>query len=124
MHTYRILTDQSELDKHLVPIFQDNGSEIPPSGHYVAAVEFDENGVVVAYQLMQNAIFLEGLWARDTSAHLLAVYHAAEKYITETLKVDRWLTMTRNDEQGNRIGKLARKLGFKQMDWLIFRRQK
>ena len=121
MHTYKILTDPAELDKHLVPIFQDNGSEIPPSGCYVAAVEFDENGVVVGYQLAQNAVFLEGLWTREGNGHPLALY----RKITEHLKsmgISRWLTITQKDEQGGRIGKLAKILGFTEMPWTVYRR--
>jgi hypothetical protein len=119
-----MITDPAELEAVLVPVLKRNGSEIPPKGCYIAAVEFDEAGEVLAYQLLQNAIFLEGLWARDNSAHLLTLYRMAETYLVETLKADRWLTLTRADETGNRIGKLAKRLGFKQMDWLIFRRQR
>jgi hypothetical protein len=123
MHEYRTLETPAELEKHIVPILKANGSEIPPIDCYVAAVEFDEQGQVVAYQLLQNAIFLEGLWARDSSAHLLAVYRTAAKFAEEKLGATRVLTMTREDETGNRIGRIAEKLGFERMRWNIFRRK-
>lgn len=123
MHEYRMLTTVDELETHLIPVLKANGSEIPPTNCFVAAVEFDEAGQVVAYQMLQNAIFLEGLWARDSSAHLLAVYRAASKFAAETLGATRVLTMTRQDETGNRIGRIAEKLGFERMRWNIFRRK-
>ena len=123
MHEYRMLTTPEELERHLMPILRANGSEIPPSNCFVAAAEFDEQGNVVAYQMLQNAIFLEGLWARDASAHLLAVYRAASRYATETLGAGRVLTMTRDDETGNKIGRIAQKLGFEKLRWNIFRRK-
>jgi len=120
---YRILETQSELEQHLLPILKQNGSEIPKPGCYVAAVEFDEQGKVLAYQMIQVAPFLEGLWARDKSAHLLAVYRLALKFCQERLGIDEPLTMTRKDETGNRIGRIANKLGFGQMEWNVFRRK-
>ena len=121
MHTYALLTDQAELDKHILPVLRTNGSEIPAPGCYIAAVEFDESGAVVAYQLLQNAVFLEGLWARDHSAHLLRLYKMATGYAAETLGASGVLTMTRNDETGNRIGRLAERLGLKKMNWNVYR---
>ena len=120
---YKILESQAELDTHLLPILKQNGSEIPKPGCYVAAVEFDEQGQVVAYQMLQNAIFLEGLWVRDSSAHLLAVYRLATKFANERLGADRIMTMTRSDDAGNRIGRIAQKLGFEKLNWNIFRRK-
>jgi len=120
---YRILETQPELDQHLLPILKQNGSEIPKPGCYVAAVEFDEQGKVLAYQMIQNAPFLEGLWARDSSAHLLGVYRAALKFCQERMGIEKPLTMTRKDPKGERIGRIAKKLGFEQMDWNIFRRK-
>jgi hypothetical protein len=122
-HTYRLLTEQADLDNHLGPVLRENGSEIPAASCYVAAVEFDESGAVVAYQMLQNAIFLEGLWARDNSAHLLRLYHMASEFAAKTLGVNRIMTMTRQDEAGQRIGALAQRLGFENMKWNVFRRK-
>lgn len=118
-----MLTEQSELDALIRPILEQNGSEIPSPGCYVAAVEFDEDGKVVAYQLLQNAIFLEGLWARDSSAHLRNLYNMATKHAAEKLGVKRVMTMTRQDEGGQRIGRLAEALGFTKMSLDVFRRK-
>jgi len=123
MHTFRMLTDPEELDVQLRPVLERNGSEIPASGCYIAAVEFDEDGQIVAYQMMQNAIFLEGLWAHDHSAHLRNLYNLAMKYAEETIGVKQIMTMTRNDEGGQRIGRIAQALGFVKQDWSIFRRK-
>lgn len=123
MHTYRLLTEQVELDKYLLPVLENNGSEIPKAGCYVAAVEFDESGSVVAYQMLQNAIFLEGLWSRDGSGHLLRLYHMANDFAEKTLGVNRIMTMTRRDEAGERIGRIAQKLGLEDMNWNVFRRK-
>lgn len=123
VHTFRLLTEQSELDKCLVPILERNGSEIPSPNCYVAAVEFDEGGDVVAYQMLQNALFLEGLWARDHSAHLLKLYHMAAEFAENHLGAKRIMTMTRRDDAGKRIGRLAQKLGLEDMDWNVYRRK-
>ena len=123
MHEYRVLETPAEIEQHLIPVLKANGSEIPPVSHFVAAVEFDEQGQVVAYQMLQNAIFLEGLWARDNSAHLLTVYRVASRFASERLGAERVMTMTRDDETGNRIGRIAEKLGFERMRWNIFRRK-
>lgn len=120
---YRILEKQEELDEHLLPVLRQNGSEIPKPGCYVAAVEFDEQGQVIAYQMLQNALFLEGLWAKHSSAHLLPVYRLAAQFAKERLGADRIMTMTRCDDTGNRIGRIAQKLGFEKLNWNIFRRK-
>jgi hypothetical protein len=121
VHTYRLLTDQADLDKYLVPILERNGFEIPAPSCYVAAVEFDEDGNVVAYQMLQNALFLEGLWSRDGTGHLLRLYHMASEFAEKTLGAKCMMTMTRRDESGERIGRLAQKLGLEHMNWNVFR---
>jgi len=120
MHTYAILTEQDDLDTHLLPIFKSNGSEIPTPGAYVAAVEFDELGAVVAYQLAQNAVFLEGLWARDSSAHLLRLFHTIRNHLKD-VGATGLMTLTKQDETGDRIGALAERLGLRKMNWNVFR---
>ena len=122
MHTYELLTDADELETRLKPILLSNGSELPPRGCYAAAVEINESGEIIAYQMLQNAVFLEGLWAKDHSAQLLRLYRMASKY-AESLGAKRIMTMTRNDEQGKRIGRIAEALGLEKMDWNIYRRK-
>jgi len=121
MHTYELLTDADELEARLKPILEANGSELPPRGCYAAAVEV-ENGEIIAYQMLQNAVFLEGLWAKDNSAHLRNLYNMAKTHAA-SIGAKRVMTMTRNDESGRRIGKLAEMLGFERMDWNIYRRK-
>lgn len=123
MHIYRVVTDPDELEKILKPVFAINGSEIPAKGNYIAAVEFDEDGSVIAYQMLQTAVFLEGLWSRDNSSHLLRLHNMISEHAAKVLGVKGAMTMTRNDETGNRIGRLAEKLGFKKMNWNIYRRE-
>lgn len=120
MHTYKLIDEQDELDSVLVPVMQREGIDVPPAGCYVAAVEFDEDGGVVAYQMLQNALFLEGLWARNHSAHLRNLHNMAVKYAKEKLGAKRWLTMTRDDEQGQRIGRLAEALGYVKQQWNVY----
>lgn len=121
--TYRMLTEQTEIDALLVPILEKNGSEIPTAGCYIAAVQFDDEGSVVAYQMLQNAVFLEGMWARDHSANLRSLYNMATHYAVSNLGAEPAMTMTRNDATGQRIGKLAERLGFEKMNWNVFRRK-
>ena len=123
MHTYAMMTDVAEIEEKLVPVLKRNGSEIPPRGCFIAAVEFDEDGQVVAYQMLQNAVFFEGLWSQSSSAHLLKLWHMAEKYAKESLNVQRIMTMTRSDQMGSKIGRVARALGMEKMDLVVYRRK-
>ena len=123
MHTYAILTEQDDLDKHLLPVLQTNGSEIPAPGCYLAAVEFDEAGAVVAYQMLQQAIFAEGMWARDNSAHFLRLWHMVINHAKDELKVPSMMTFTRTDATGERIGGLVQQIGFEKKDLNVYRRQ-
>ncbi len=81
MHTFKILTDAEEIERILLPVLEANGSEIPTIGAYVAAVEFDESGTVAAYQIVQQGVFLEGMWSRDHGAHFLRLWHMLETHL-------------------------------------------
>ena len=122
MHTYAMLTEQDDLDAHLLPVLRTNGSEIPAPGCYVAAVEFDEGGAVVAYQLLQNAIFAEGMWARDHSAHFLKLWHMAMDHAKDALGAASMMTLTKKDANGERIGGLVEHIGFKKQELNVYRR--
>lgn len=122
MHTYRLLKDPDELDAILKPVLESNGSEVPACGQYVASVEFDEAGEVYAYQIVQTAVFLEGMWSRGDGAHLLRLYHMASGYIEQEFGVTP-MTFTRDDEQGHRIGRAAERLGFKRKNWIVYRKE-
>ena len=118
----RLLSEASDLEKYLVPILEQNGLEVPPAGCYVAAVEFNDAGEVIAYQMLQNALFLEGMWSRDGVAHLLSLHNAVVNY-AEGLGAKRLMTMTRQDKQGEKIGKLAQRLGYELMPWNVYRKK-
>ena len=122
-HSYRVLTDPDEVQRVVVPVLERNGYEVPPKGCAIAAVEFDEQGEVVAFQMLQNAIFAEGLWARDGSAHLRTLGHMVIDYAEKALGVQRMMTMARQDEQGERIGRYAERMGFELMPVRVYRRQ-
>ena len=118
-----MMIEPDEIEARLLPILKENGSEIPERGCSIAAVEFDEQGKVVAYQMMQNMIFLEGLWSRDNSSHLLTLYRMACKYALTELKQKSVMTMCRQDSTGGRISRLAQALGMKNQNWNVFRRK-
>lgn len=124
MHTYRLLTDQAELDAVLVPVLELNCSEIPKAGCYAAAVEFDESGNLVGYLMLQNAVFLEGLWARDDSAHLKTLINMAIQHAIEALGAPPAMTMARKDETGTKVGRIAERLGYIKMNCDVFRRKR
>lgn len=117
----RMITDPDELEQLLVPIMQREGFGIPQRGCYVAAVEFDEAGDVLTYQLLQNALFLEGMYARDGRSHLLSVHQMAVEHAKQ-LGATSVMTLTKTDEQGERIGRCAKRLGYEQMPLKIYRR--
>ena len=123
MHTYAILTEQDDLDAHLLPVLRTNGSEIPAPGCYVAAVEFDEAGEVYAYQMLQTALCAEGMWAKGHSAHFARLWHMAIDYARETLKAPTLMTFTKKDEIGERIGGLVEHFKFEKKDLNVYRRQ-
>ena len=123
MHEYRMLTTPAELEQHLIPVLKANGSEIPKAGCYVAAVEFDEQGNVYAYQMGQNALFAEGMWSRGTEGHPLRLFRMLDEWCEKEFGAPIPLTFTRCDKLGEKIGRIAEKLGFERMRWNIFRRK-
>lgn len=123
MHTYELLTDQSDLEKRLQPFLEANKIEVPAPGCYIAAVEFDENGEVYAYQMAQNALFLEGMYAKGAEAHLLRLYHMVVNHLVRNLGAKHIMTMTRDDDTGQRIGRIAQALKFVKQNWNVYRRK-
>lgn len=118
---YRIITDPVELYKHLGAILKENGSETPPPGT-IAVVEFDEHGQVVAYQMIQMAVFMEGLWARDKRAHLRRLWNLAHDYLMN-VGATGVMTFARNDnDTGRRIGKAAERMGCEKLPVDVYRR--
>jgi hypothetical protein len=118
----RMITDPDELERLLVPIMQREGFGIPQRGCYVAAVEFDEAGEVIAYQMLQNALFAEGLWAKQGAGADLRTLGATVIQHARDLGAQQMLTLTRTDEQGERIGRFVKRMGFTLMPLKIYRR--
>jgi hypothetical protein len=123
MHVYKLLKTPEELNQHLLPILKANGSEIPPEGCYIAEVEFDEQGGVVAYQMIQNAIFLEGFWSRDNTSHLRTLHNRAIKTAQELGAKRVMAFLSTETESGKRLAGLSHLFGFELMKWNVFRRK-
>lgn len=119
---YKILREQEELDKHILPILKANGSEIPAPGGYIAFVEFDDSGEVTAYQLLQQAVFLEGMWSRYRGAHFRTLWNMAHQFLLDN-NATGVMTFARNDtEQGKHIGRVAELMGCEKMPVDVYRR--
>jgi hypothetical protein len=84
-------------------------------------VEFDDSGEVIAFQIIQNAIFLEGLWSKG--GNLLRLHKMVTQYAEEKLGAQRLMTMSRKDDTGEHIGRVARRLGYDEMPWTVYRRK-
>ena len=123
-HTFRVLTEYADQQKYIAPIMERMGSQIPAEGQGVIFAEFDEAGEVVAFQVLQSALFAEGLWARDGSAHLRTLWNMLLKWVDEFAGGSGrgLLTMTRSDEQGQRIGRAVQRMGFRDTGWKVYRR--
>lgn len=129
-HSYRILSTPEELERYIAPIMRSLGSDIPQAGHGVAYTEFDEQGEVVAFQILQTLTVAEGMWARDGSAHLLTLNRMLLRDVKAEIEKQGLVgsgrclfTMTRGDEQGLRIGRCAKALGYEETDWKVYRRR-
>jgi len=123
MHTYQMLDDPADLEKVLVPVLEREGIEVPPIGCYAAAVEFDEAGKVYAFQILQNALFAEGLWSRDKGSNLLRLHRMVTTYAKEKLGASRMLSMAKTDERGEKIGSALMRIGYELMPWKVYRRK-
>jgi hypothetical protein len=121
--TERMVTDPDELERVLVPYMRQRGYDVPQRGCYVAAVAFNDAGEVCGYQMLQNAIFAEGLDASDPHVSLRKLGAMVIEYATKELKAAQMMTLTRDDAQGERIGKHAMRMGFELMPQKIYRRR-
>jgi hypothetical protein len=123
-HTYQVLTDPADIEYYVQPIMRSIGSDTPAPGCGVVFAEFDANGEVVAFQILQSAIFAEGMWARDGSAHLRRIWNMTIDYARNLAGSGKdLLTMTRGDKQGNRIGRAVQRMGFKETGFKVYRRK-
>ncbi len=119
---FATLTDYQEQVKYIQPLMHALGSDIPAEGHGVIFVQF-EGEEVIAFQILQQAVFAEGLWAKDGRAHLRTLCNNMLGFLRDKGAGGRQLlTMTRGDAQGTRIGKAAKYMGFEELDWKVYRR--
>jgi hypothetical protein len=120
--TERLILDADELDSLVAPYLSRIGHEIPTRGSYIAAVALDERGEIVGHQLLQNALFMEGMGASDARVPLRKLHNMLADHAQQQFGATRLMTLTRSDEQGERIGRCAKRLGYEQMPWKIYRR--
>jgi hypothetical protein len=122
---YEIIKDYAEQVRLIQPIMRSLGSDIPREGCGVVIAQIDDKGEVMAFQILQNALFAEGLWARDASANLRTVWSMT---IAEAEKITgpdgELLTMTRDDEKGARIARAIKRFGFEDAGIRVHRRVK
>jgi hypothetical protein len=113
----RIITDADELDALLSPVTD----TLPPKGTYHAAVQFDDAGEVVCYQLVQMPLIAEGLRSVKSGANLFELAEATIQH-ARSLGATQLLTMTAQNAQGMVIARFTRRMGFEQMPVNIHRR--
>lgn len=120
---YRVIDNPAELERVLVPVLLANGSELPNLSTTIAVVEYDEAGEIAAYQLIQQGVFLEGMWSRDGNAHFLALWEMTRKVLVEQLDATGVMTFVRDDtELGDRIGRIAERMKFERLPLTVYRR--
>jgi hypothetical protein len=121
---FAVLTDYQEQVKYIQPIMREQGSDIPAEGNGVVFAQFDENGELVAFQILQQAVFAEGMWAKDGRAHLRTLGNMVIDFLKSKGAAGRdLLTVLRCDEQGRRIGRFVRYMGFEELDCKLYRRK-
>lgn len=117
MTRYEIITDH-ERQKELIGSVM----ECPRESVMFAQFEDDE---FVHFQLLQQALFAEGLWAKDGRANLRSTASMLIAYVEGLgVKPEQLLTMTRSDEKGERIGKFVKRMGFEDTGYKVYRRKK
>jgi hypothetical protein len=117
MTRYEVITDH-ERQKELIG----DVMECPAESVMFAQFEDDE---FVGFQLLQQALFAEGLWAKDGRVKLPHLVNMLFEYVDSLgVKPDKLLTMTRGDKQGERVGRFAKRMGFEETGWKVYRRVK
>lgn len=108
-HLIEVWTEPEQWER-IREIVEAQDSSLPAKGHAVIFVELDGEEVI-SYQILHlNAIWLEGLWAKDGRAHLRNLWRTVEKWLRERITTGTdVLTMVRKDESGSRIGEIAMK---------------
>lgn len=120
---FRVLTTLEEWQP-IKKILDEIGGQLPMENAAVIFAEFNEQNEVIAFQIVHSgALFAEGLWARDGSAHLRGIWRRMHAWLLERGGKGReFLTMVRGDETGERIGRVAERLGCEKTDWKVYRR--
>lgn len=121
--SFRVLTEYADQEKHIQPIMKALGSDIPAAGNGIVFAQF-EGEELVAFQILQTMTIAEGLWAKDGRAHIRTLGNMVIDFFKLQGAAGRdLLTMTRGDEQGQRIGKYVKYMGFEELDWKVYRRK-
>lgn len=121
MSRFEVLTDYNEQKRHIEPILKTLNSSLPAPGNAVIFAEFDDKGEVVAFQVLQQALMAEGLWARDHHAHLRKIWNMMREWLGKHGVVGRDLFVIASTPK---IGRACELMGCEEMkDWQLFRRQ-
>lgn len=122
-HLIEVWTEPEQWER-IRGIVEAQDSSLPAAGHAIIFVELDGEEVITYQILHLNAIWLEGLWAKDGRAHLRSMWRAVEHWLRERVTTGSdVLTMVRKDEAGERIGKVAESLGCKELPVTVYRRK-
>lgn len=119
MHAFKTLITPEE-QAPIKPILESMNSALPEPGNGVVFAEFDEHGEVVAFQILQNAIMAEGLWARDHHTNLRRIWNMLISWMKGNGCVGRDLFVIASTPK---IGKACESMGCEKMPWTIYRRQ-
>lgn len=84
-HRFEVL-EQPEDWKQIQSIMENMGTQMPVKGSGIVFAEFNENDEVVAFQVVQNILCLEGLWAKDGNTNLRHIWHMIEEWMKEHIK--------------------------------------
>lgn len=114
---YEVITDYAR-QRELI------GDVMPCPEQSVMFAQFDGDELV-AFQLLQVGLFAEGMWAKDARAQLRTLNNMLIKRVEDMgANPFQLMTMTRGDAQGERIGRCARRMGYEDTGWKVYRRVK
>lgn len=117
MTRYEIITDHTRQQELIGSVM-----ECPAESVMFAQFEDEE---FVGFQLLQQALFAEGLWAKDGRVNLRTLASMLISYVEKLgVKPEQLLTMTRSDATGERIGKFVKRMGFEDTGFRVYRKVK
>lgn len=118
---FRVLTDHADIVRHIQPVMKSIGSDIPTEGHGVVFAQFGEDGKVEAFQIVQDAIFAEGLVSLTPKAQLRRIWHMMKDWLEKSGNVKgRDLIVIASSEK---IGRACELMGCEPTDWKVYRRK-